>query len=92
MLPVGAFAFSLAMSLPSASTAALQGFPRLAGSASSMMGFMQFGAGLAGSLVAAGLGDPLVGLTVVPPTMLFLAVGSYVGLGRYNRRRRAVAG
>ena len=57
-----------------------------------MMGFMQFGAGLAGSLVAAGLGDPLVGLTVVPPTMLFLAVGSYVGLGRYNRRRRAVAG
>eukprot|EP00873_Tetraselmis_striata_P011263 jgi/Tetstr1/431527/TSEL_002179.t1 len=70
----------------------LTGFPRLAGSASSMMGFMQFGAGLAGSLVAAGLGDPLVGLTVVPPTMLFLAVGSYVGLGRYNRRRRAVAG
>ncbi|SDU39461.1 multidrug effflux MFS transporter [Stappia sp. ES.058] len=87
MLPVGVFAFTLAMSLPSASTAALQGFPRLAGSASSMMGFMQFGAGLAGSLVAASLGDPLLGLTLVPPAMLFLAVGSYVGLGRHNRRK-----
>ncbi|WP_051241975.1 multidrug effflux MFS transporter [Stappia stellulata] len=89
MLPVGAFAFSLAMSLPSASTEALQGFPRLAGSASSMMGFMQFGAGLAGSLVAAGLGDPLLGLMLVPPSMIFIGVGAYAGLGRYNRQRAA---
>jgi len=91
MGPVGLFAFSLAMSLPSTSTAALQGFPRIAGAASSMMGFLQFGAGLLGSLVAAALGDPLLGMIVVPPAMLLFAVGAYVGLGRHNRRGQASA-
>lgn len=82
MLPVALYAFSLAISLPAPSTAALQGFPRIAGAASALMGFLQFGAGLLGSLVAAALGDPLHSLVIVPPAMALIAVGSYVICGR----------
>ncbi|WP_208984905.1 multidrug effflux MFS transporter [Stappia sp. TSB10GB4] len=92
MLPVGAFAFSLALSLPSTTSAALQGFPRMAGAASALMGFLQFGAGLLGSLVIAALGNPLLGITLVPPAMLFVAVASYLLLGRINARRDAAPG
>jgi DHA1 family bicyclomycin/chloramphenicol resistance-like MFS transporter len=92
MLPVGVFAFSLAMSLPAVSTAALQGFPRMAGAASALMGFLQFGAGLLGSLVIAAIGDPLTGIVLVPPAMLFSGVGAYLWLGRVNARRAAPPG
>ncbi len=87
MIPVGIFAFSLALSLPATSTSALQGFPRMAGAASAMMGFLQFGAGLLGSLVIAAIGDPLTGIVLVPPAMLFCGVGAYVLLGRVNAAR-----
>lgn len=92
MLPVGLFAFSLATSLPSVTSAALQGFPRMAGAASALMGFLQFGAGLLGSLIIAALGNPLLGIILVPPAMLFIAVASYLLLGRVNARRAAPLG
>ncbi|NBN80340.1 Bcr/CflA family efflux MFS transporter [Microvirga tunisiensis] len=80
MLPVGLFAFSLATLLPAAMTAALQGFPQMAGAAASMTGFLQFGSGIVGSLVAAALGDPYLALLIVAPGMPLLAVGCYLAL------------
>lgn len=83
MAPVGLFAFSLAMSLPSTFTMALQGYARIAGAASAMMGFLQFSAGLIGSLCAAALSDPMHSLYFVGPAMPLLAVAFYVGIGRH---------
>ncbi|MCA1300219.1 multidrug effflux MFS transporter [Stappia indica] len=91
MGPVGLFVFFLATVMPSAFTSALHDFPKIAGAASAMMGFLQFGAGLAGSLVAAALGDPLLGVVIVPPGMMLLAVGLYQVLGMRNRRRAIAA-
>ncbi|WP_293720819.1 multidrug effflux MFS transporter [Stappia sp.] len=89
MLPVGLYAFSLAISLPGPTTAALQGFPQIAGAASALMGFLQFGAGLLGSLVAAAIGDPLLSIAIVPPCMAAIAVGSYMVFGRLAAARTA---
>jgi DHA1 family bicyclomycin/chloramphenicol resistance-like MFS transporter len=89
MLPVGLFAFCLAVSLPAPTAAALQGFPRIAGSASAMMGFLQFGAGLLGSLVAAAIGDPVLSMAIIPPSMIAIAVLSHIGLGIHNARQGA---
>lgn len=80
MLPVGVFSFSLACVLPAATTAALQGFPQLAGSASSLTGFLQFGTGILGSLMAAWIGDPVLALIIVAPGMMLLGAGLYLGL------------
>lgn len=80
MLPVGLFAFSLATVLPAAMTASLQGFPQMAGAAASMTGFLQFGTGILGSLLAAWLGDPYLAMLIVAPGMPLLAVLSYLAL------------
>lgn len=80
MLPVGLFAFSLATVLPAAMTASLQGFPQMAGAAASMTGFLQFGTGIFGSLLAAWLGDPYLAMLIVAPGMPLLAVLSYLAL------------
>ena len=45
-----------------------------------------------GRLIIAALGNPLLGIILVPPAMLFIAVASYLLLGRVNARRVAAAG
>lgn len=80
MLPVGLFAFSLATVLPAAMTASLQGFPQMAGAAASMTGFLQFGTGILGSVLAAWLGDPSLAMLIVAPGMPMLAVLCYLAL------------
>ncbi|MFN7166393.1 MAG: multidrug effflux MFS transporter [Pannonibacter sp.] len=80
MLPVGLFAFSLATVLPAAMTASLQGFPQMAGAAASMTGFLQFGTGILGSVLAAWLGDPSLAMLIVAPGMPLLAVLCYLAL------------
>ncbi|WP_417687750.1 multidrug effflux MFS transporter [Roseibium sp.] len=81
MGPVGMFAFSLAFLLPASFTTAMRDFPHIAGSASAMMGFLQFGGGIVGSLAIAGLGDPLLGMGTIVPAMPVLGVALYLLLG-----------
>jgi len=82
MGPVMLFAFSLAFVLPASFTMAMQGFPHIAGAASSLMGFLQFGGGILGSLAVAAIGDPVLGMMTVIPAMPVLGVACYLLLGR----------
>jgi len=65
MAPVMLFAFSLAFVLPAGLTMAMQDFPHIAGAASAVMGFLQFGGGILGSLLVANLGDPVLGMGLI---------------------------
>ena len=70
MGPVGFYTFGIAFVLPAMQTAALAPFPRIAGAAASMTGFMQMGAGLLGGTVAAVFfDDPVEALATIIPAM-----------------------
>ncbi len=80
MAPVAVFAFGLAFVLPSLSTDAIAPFARNAGAASALMGFLQIGGGLAGSAVAAAIGDPVLALATLVPAMPVLGFIVHVAL------------
>ncbi|ODN70305.1 multidrug effflux MFS transporter [Methylobrevis pamukkalensis] len=82
MVPVGIFAFSLAMMMPALTTDALAPFPRAAGAAAALMGFLQMGGGLAGSAAASFLDDHVMAMASVLPVMVGLALGVELLLGR----------
>lgn len=78
MGPVGLYTFGIAFVLPAMQTAALAPFPRIAGAASAMTGFMQMGAGLVGGIVAAAFfDDPVEALATIIPAMAAIAVVAY---------------
>lgn len=81
MVPMSLFTFSCAFVIPSTFTAALRDFPEIAGAASAMMGFLQFGGGILGSTLSAYLGDPLLALMTVIPLMNITGVVLYVFIG-----------
>jgi hypothetical protein len=60
--------------MPYTQTAALAPFPRTAGSASALMGFLQMGGGLLGTAVAALFDEPVAALASVVPAMAAGAV------------------
>jgi DHA1 family bicyclomycin/chloramphenicol resistance-like MFS transporter len=74
MGPVSFYTFGLAFVMPAMTTAALAPFPRIAGAASSMMGFLQMGAGLLGGILAALFGDPVEALATIVPAMSVIAI------------------
>ena len=74
MGPVAIYAFGIAFVIPAMATAALAGFPHMAGAASSMNGFFQMGGGLLGSIVAALIGDPVAAMATVIPAMGLAAI------------------
>lgn len=76
MIPVGAFAFSISLVIPGLTTRAMAPHPRAAGSASSLLGFVQMGAGFLGGVAATLFADPVTGLQVVFPAMLAVAMGA----------------
>jgi DHA1 family bicyclomycin/chloramphenicol resistance-like MFS transporter len=78
MIPAGFYAFGIAFVMPAISTAALAPFPHMAGAASSMLGFLQMGAGLVGGLIAAAMGAPVIALATIIPGMAVLAILSWV--------------
>lgn len=81
MIPIGVYAFSLALIMPGPSTSALAPFPHMAGAAAALLGFMQMGGGLVGSLVAALFGDPVAALgTILPAMMLIALAASLLGI------------
>lgn len=55
--PMMLFVFGFGLMIPSCTAAALQPFPRIAGSASAMMGFLQMGVGAGGSLLMSRIYD-----------------------------------
>lgn len=77
MGPVAIYAFSVAFILPEAFTSSLKGFPQIAGAASSMMGFLQFGGGILGSLLIASVGNPLFGMATIVPAMPVVGITLY---------------
>jgi DHA1 family bicyclomycin/chloramphenicol resistance-like MFS transporter len=77
MGPVAFMATGIALILPAMMTNALQPHPTIAGAASAMLGFLQMGAGMAGSGVAALMDDPAIALGTVIPAMIAIATVSY---------------
>ncbi|WP_309082641.1 multidrug effflux MFS transporter [Chelativorans sp.] len=78
MGPVGFYSFGIAFVMPAMMTASLAPFPRIAGAASSLSGFMQMGAGLLGGSIAALIGDPVLAMGVVIPAMGTIAIVTWL--------------
>ncbi len=78
MGPVGVYAFGIAFVMPAMTVAAMAPFPRVAGSAASMLGFMQMGSGLVGGSVAALIGEPVLALATVVPVFGATAIVSWL--------------
>jgi DHA1 family bicyclomycin/chloramphenicol resistance-like MFS transporter len=88
MGPVVIWAFGSALVIPGGTTGALAGFPKVAGAASALAGFLQIGVGLSGTAVAALLfGDPLTALATVMPSMALLAMLAHFALASKRKSR-----
>jgi DHA1 family bicyclomycin/chloramphenicol resistance-like MFS transporter len=90
--PMALWAMGIGISLPNSMAGALSPFPRIAGSASALMGFMQMGLGAAGSIAVARLHDG----TILPPASALLCFAA-IGYGLWwrlvwRRREQVVAG
>jgi DHA1 family bicyclomycin/chloramphenicol resistance-like MFS transporter len=78
MVPVGIYAAGIAFVTPAMSTAALAPFPKNAGAAAAMMGFLQMSAGLIGGTVMAAIGDPLTGMSIFIPCLGLMSIVSWL--------------
>lgn len=78
MVPVGVYAFGIAFITAAMTTAAMAPFPRNAGAAAAMMGFMQMGFGLAGGAAGALIGDPVVAMATVIPALGLMSIVSWI--------------
>ena len=78
VIPSMLWVFGLPFVTPGTMTSALSYFPKIAGAASSLIGFMQMGGGFLGSAIAAAaFGDPVTAVDTVLPIISFLAGLSY---------------
>lgn len=78
MGPIAIYAFGVAFVMPAMTTTALAPFPRIAGAASALMGFLQMGSGLVMGSLAALFSEPVTAAAVLVPAMGATAVLSYV--------------
>lgn len=72
MGPVAVFCYGIAFTLP------MRPFPQSAGAASSMLGFIQTGSGMAGGAVGSLFADPALALATVVPAMGVTAIVSWL--------------
>lgn len=77
--PMMLFVFGFGLLIPASTAAALQPFPRIAGSASAMMGFLQMGTGAACGMVLSGIFTGTA-LSVALIMAILAAVGAVVFL------------
>lgn len=77
MIPVSFTTFGIALLTPHIITVTLAPFPRVAGSASAMMGFIQMGAGFALGLAGALFSSPLIAYGTILPAMHLTAILAY---------------
>jgi DHA1 family bicyclomycin/chloramphenicol resistance-like MFS transporter len=89
MVPVGFYAFGVAFVMPHMTTAALMPFPRIAGTAAAMLGFVQMGSGVLGGAFAAAIGEPVLSLHVLMPGMGILCAAFYAWHLRALKQFRA---
>ncbi len=78
MIPVAVYAIGIAFIMPAMSTAALAPFGREAGSAASMMGFLQMGSGLLIGSLGAMMGDATLAMALLIPLMGATACVAYL--------------
>lgn len=78
MLPVALYAAGMGFVISPMTTAALAPFPEIAGAASALFGFLQMGAGLVGGTIAAAIGDPVLAIGTIIPTLGFVSVVSWL--------------
>ncbi len=90
MVPVGFYAFGIAFVMPHMTTAALMPFPRIAGTAAAMLGFVQMGSGVFGGAVAAAIGEPVLSLHILMPGMGVLCALFYLWHIREMRSLQAI--
>jgi DHA1 family bicyclomycin/chloramphenicol resistance-like MFS transporter len=77
--PMMLFVFGFGLMIPACTAAALQPFPRIAGSASALMGFLQMGIGAVGSLVMSRIYDgTAMSLGQVMATMAALGAAAFL--------------
>ncbi|SMC93825.1 MFS transporter, DHA1 family, purine ribonucleoside efflux pump/MFS transporter, DHA1 family, bicyclomycin/chloramphenicol resistance protein [Fulvimarina manganoxydans] len=77
MGPVGIYAFGIAFIMPAMTTSAMAPFKDVAGAAAAMLGFLQMGAGFAGSALCAAIGEPVLATAIVIPLLCALALLAY---------------
>ncbi|MEM6903760.1 MAG: hypothetical protein AAF556_11040, partial [Pseudomonadota bacterium] len=87
MAPCVLWAFSAGLVLPNGSTGAIQPFPRIAGSASALVGGIQIGTGAAMSFAIAKIGGflPLT-FGIVTSTLVSLGIAFYLWGVVFNKR------
>lgn len=85
MVPVAIYAFGIAFVLPAMSTEALLPFPKIAASASALMGFLQMGAGLVMGLMAALVGDTQLAMGLFIPMLGAICTLCFLGHRRLPR-------
>ncbi len=78
ILPLQAWAFGIALILPATTAGALHDFPRIAGAAAALLGFLQMAAGFLGGLSASLFANPSVALATVPCASALLALAVHV--------------
>jgi MFS transporter, DHA1 family, multidrug resistance protein len=77
MIPVGVYSFGIAFVMPAMSTAALAPFGRAAGSAASLLGFIQMGSGLLMGSLGALMGNAVIAMGTLIPIMGLTACLSF---------------
>jgi MFS transporter, DHA1 family, multidrug resistance protein len=78
VIPSMLWVFGLPFVTPGTMTSALSYFPKIAGAASSLIGFMQMGGGFLGSALAAAIfGDPVAAVDTLLPIISMLAGLAY---------------
>ncbi|MCK5622783.1 MAG: multidrug effflux MFS transporter [Alphaproteobacteria bacterium] len=91
--PMMLFVFGFGLLIPACTAAALQPFPRIAGSASAMMGFLQMGVGAVGSLILSKIYDgTAASLGLVMAMMAALGAAGFLLLAPGRAAEDAAAG
>ena len=91
--PMMLFVFGFGLLIPACTAAALQPFPRIAGSASAMMGFLQMGVGAVGSLMISRIYDgTAMSLGLVMAAMAALGAAGFLLLAPSRAAEDAAAG
>lgn len=87
MFPVALYAFGVALIMPHLLMASMRPFPRIAGQASSLTGFIQMGSGFVAGMVGAWISDPIWAITTIMPAMGAISIGAYL----FYRRAAVIA-
>ncbi len=86
MGPVALYACGIGFVMPAMMTRAMAPFPKTAGAAASMMGFIQMGSGLVVGSIGALMGDPTRAMGTLIPMMALICCLGYFAYRRQVRR------